>query len=210
MAAIALEELRKVTYLDVRNLGDRTVRLMPLWDGFHWYMWLETPVGLVEGKVVDTTEGDYVAKTAAKDTDLFIPFVHLMWQHASWSDICPLTIAISDDFHNMGTSVAKLRHFFDFRSNIPPGGANRFAQTELEYLVTLTRTVFDLLQKTISAIWKKRVQLDDESDEVYRRAHPLPETFSRIVLDNKERPKQQTRFKNTIGCLGRLRSCMKR
>ena len=199
MSAIAFEELQKVTYLDVRNLDDRTVKLMPLWDGVDWHMWFETPIGLVQGKVVDTAEGDYVAKTAAKDTDLFIPFVHLMWQHASWRDICPLILAISDDFHNMGTSVAKLRHFFDFRSKIPSSGANRFALTELEYLVTLTRTVFDLLQEMIAAIWKTRVKLLDESAETYRRAHPLPETFSKIVLHNKQQLKTADEIEEQYG-----------
>jgi hypothetical protein len=116
MGATTFEELQKATYLDITNLGERTVKLMALWDGLDWHMWLETPIGLIKSKVVDTTEGDYVAKTAAKNTDLFIPFVHIMWQHASWGDLCPLILAISDDFHNMGTSVAKLRHSFDFRS----------------------------------------------------------------------------------------------
>ena len=185
MVDVTIEELRKVTYLDTRQMDDRTVNLMPLWDGTHWRMWFPTPSGLVEGKIADTTEGDYVGVTAAKPSDLFIPFVHLMWQRASWREICPLIIAICDDFHNMGTSVAKLRHFFGCRL-APPGGANRFASTELEYLATLTRTVFDLLQEMISIIWRERVKLLDESAETYRRGHQLPETFSKVALQDKE------------------------
>lgn len=186
METLTLDELRKVTYLDTEHLEGRIVKLMPFWDGTHWHMWFPTSLGLMEGKVVDTTEGDYVARAPAKNSDLFIPFVHLMWQRASWPEIYPLILAISDDFHNMGTSVAKLKHFFDCRSTIPSGGANRFALTELEYLVTLTRTVFDLLQEMISAIWKERVRLRDESAEAYRRGHALPETFSKLVFNNKE------------------------
>jgi hypothetical protein len=116
---------------------------MPFWDGESWHLWVDTPEGLVEGKVLDTVEGDYVAKTPARQSDLFIPFIHLMWQRASWREICPLISAISDDFHNMGTAIAKLRHFFDCRERLPRGAAPRFASTELEYLVILTRTVFD-------------------------------------------------------------------
>jgi hypothetical protein len=189
MGNVTIEELRKVPYLDTRQLGARTVNLMPLWDGTHWRMWFPTSSGLVEGKIVDRTEGDYVSRTAAKPSDLFIPFVHLMWQRASWGEICPLIIAICDDFHNMGTSVAKLRHFFGCRCALPPGSAGRFARTELEYLVTLTRTVFDLLQEMISIIWQKKVKLLDESAENYRRGHSLPETFSKIVLQDKQRLK---------------------
>jgi hypothetical protein len=86
----------------------------------------------------------------------------------------------------MGTSVAKLRHFFGCRRTLAPGSANRFSATELEYLATLTRTVFDLLQEMISIIWREKVQLLDESAEAYRRGHSLPETFSKVVLQDKQ------------------------
>jgi hypothetical protein len=186
MGSVTIEDLRKVAYLDTTQLGDRIVNLMPLWDGVHWRMWFPTQGGLIEGKVVDTTEADYVAHDPAKPSDLFIPFVHVMWQRASWREICPLIIAICDDFHNMGTSVAKLRHFFGCRRTLAPGSANRFSATELEYLATLTRTVFDLLQEMISIIWREKVQLLDESAEAYRRGHSLPETFSKVVLQDKQ------------------------
>jgi hypothetical protein len=187
MGSIAVDELRKVDYLDIRTLGDRVVNLMPLWDGTQWRKWVATPVGLVEVKLVDILESDYLASSAAKPSDLFMPFVHVMWQQASWPEIWPLIMAICDDFHNMGTSVAKLRHFFDCRCTLSPGSANRFAGTELEYLAILARTVFDLLQEMISIIWlRKKVHLLDESAETYRQAHPLPETFSKIVLEDKQ------------------------
>ncbi len=199
MRATTIEDLQTVPYLKTEHLGGRTVNLMPLWDGEHWHMWFMTPEGLVEGKVMDTVEGDYVAVTPAKQSDLFIPFVHLMWQRASWPEICPLILAICDDFHNMGTSVAKLRHFFDCRGRLPPGAARRFALTELEYLVVLTRTVFDLLQEMISIIWKGRVQLLDETAEARRRAFTLPETFSRLILLDKQQPKSAEEIEKQYG-----------
>jgi hypothetical protein len=102
MGSITIEELQKVSYLDTRYLEDRTVKLMPLWTGSDWKMWLDTSDGLViETRIVDVGEGDYIAQTAARESDLYIPFVHLMWQCASWTEICPLILAISDDFHNM-------------------------------------------------------------------------------------------------------------
>jgi len=171
--AITIESLKVVSYLKTEHLGDgRTVKLMPLWDGTNWRMWVDTPVGLIEGKMMDTIEGDYVGVGAAKESDLFIPFVHLMWQRASWPEVCPLISAISDDFHNMGTSLAKLKHFFHSQRTLPPRSASRFAYTELEYLVMLTRAVFDLLQEMIRYCGpttsnfltnKRRVVADQES-----------------------------------------------
>jgi hypothetical protein len=199
MSAIAFEELKKLPYLDLSALDGRTVNLMPLWDGTEWHMWLNTTLGLIEGKIVDTSESDYLAKSAAKPSDLYIPFIHIMWQQASWSEICPLIIAISDDFHNMGTSVAKLRHFHEFRKSIGDRGVHRFALTELEFLVTLCRTTFDLLQEMISSIWKTRVRLLDEKADAFRRAHPLPRTFSKMVLREKEQRRNAAEIETHFG-----------
>jgi hypothetical protein len=38
MGAITFEELQKVTDLDIMDSGERTVKLMPLWDGLDWHM----------------------------------------------------------------------------------------------------------------------------------------------------------------------------
>jgi hypothetical protein len=82
--AVTIESLKAVSYLNTEHLDGRVVKLMPLWDDESWHFWVDTPEGLVEGKMVDTVEGDYVAKAAAGQSDLFIPFIHLMWQRASW------------------------------------------------------------------------------------------------------------------------------
>jgi hypothetical protein len=197
---ITVESLKAVSYLDVTRLGDgRTVNLMPLWDGTNWRVWLNTAEGLIEGKMMDVVEGDYVAQAAAKPSDLFIPFVHLMWQRASWPEICPLIVAICDDFHNLGTSVAKLRHFFDAQSKLPPRAASRFAYTEIEYLTMLCRAVFDLLQEMIAETWYSKVQLNDSDAERRRRASKLPETFSRVVLLDKKVPRTVAEIENKFG-----------
>lgn len=102
-----------VEYAGIDVLGhvfDRIIRIivinimlaLPLWERNSWRMWVDAEVGLIEGKIVDALESDYLAKQPAKETDLFIPFVHLMWQQASYPAIVPLIVAISDDFPNMG------------------------------------------------------------------------------------------------------------
>ena len=150
-------------------------------------------------KVVDTVEGDYVSVGAAKKSDLWIPFVDLMWQRASWPEICPLIMSISDDFHNMGTSVAKLRYFHDSQKTLANRSASRFASTELEYLVMLTRGVFDLLQEMVSNLWSNSVQLLDEAAELRRRARKLPETFSKIVLRDKREIRSAKQIESEFG-----------
>jgi hypothetical protein len=184
MEHMSRDHLKAVTYLDVSVVGDWTVNLMPFWDAERWHLWVQGPAGLIDMRPLEAMHVDYVAKAPAKESDLFISFVDVMWQRASWPEICPLIGAICDDFHNMGTSVAKLRHIFRSRETIgdaTPG----FVSTEIEYLLILARTVFDLVQEAISRIWKNRIQLLDPRAEERRRAKALPETFSRIVLRNK-------------------------
>jgi hypothetical protein len=85
---LTIEDFKAVSYLRTDRIGDgRVINLMPLWDGENWRTWVQTPGGLIEGQMLDTIEGDYVAVRPAKQSDLFIPFVHLMWQQASWPEI---------------------------------------------------------------------------------------------------------------------------
>lgn len=197
---VTIENLKAVSYLKTESLGDgRVVNFMPLWDGTTWHQWFDLPDGLIEGKVVDIAEGDYVGKGAAKATDLFIPFIDFMWQRASWPDIVNLIRAIADDFHNMGTSAAKLRLFFDSRNRLGTVGAFRFASTELEYLVMLCRTVFDLIQEMISITWARYVKLHDDEAERRRKRVTLPDTFSKMVLVDKKQPRTPTEIEQKYG-----------
>jgi hypothetical protein len=197
---ITIEALGVVPYLETKHLGDgRTVKLMPLWDGQNWRLWLETGESLTEAKITDTVEGDYLATIQASESDLFIPFVHLMWQRLSYPEIVPLIAAISDDFHNMGTSVAKCRFFFDHRKELKPATASRFAHTELEYLLMLCRSVFDLLQEAISITWGQKVRLHDQAAERRRSSRMLPSTFSKIVLIEKRLPRTAAEIAEKFG-----------
>lgn len=122
-----------------------------------------------------------------------------MWQRASWREVTNLIVAIADDFHNMGTSVAKLRLVFDSRKNLSSVGASRFASTELEYLVMLCRTVFDMMQEMISITWAKYVRLHDAEAEQRRKRGKLPDTFSKMVLIDKKQIRTATEIEQKHG-----------
>ena len=186
MIPVSIEDFRKVSYLDTSSLGDRVVSLMPLWDGERWHLWVPGPQGLVDVMPVDTVEANYVARSPVSESDLLIPFVEFMWQRASYPEICPIINAICEDFHNMGTSVSKLRFFFDSRDSLRKGDTGRFAATEIEYLVILARTIFDLLQETVARIWEQRIRFYDADRERRRRGRKLPDTFSKLVLRDKQ------------------------
>jgi len=185
MHKLTIEDLRIIPYLSLEHLSGRTVAMMPLWDGSQWHVWVPGPNGLINMRPTDFIETDYIALQPALDSDLCIPFVELMWQQASWPEVCPLIHAICDDFHNMGTSVAKLHHIFNTSAVLPNGMSSRFASTEIEYIVILARTIFDYLQEIISLVWNEHIALLDPDADKYRQRRKLPRTFSKIVLRDK-------------------------
>jgi hypothetical protein len=64
--------------------------------------------------------------------------------------------------------------------------ASDFAKTELEYILMLVRSIFDLLQEALASIWNNHVELLDPEKEAIRKRHKLKETFSDIVLQGNE------------------------
>lgn len=67
---------------------------------------------------------------------------------------------LMQDFFNMGASVKKFNLLVE-NSMALGTSASRLAITELEYLFSLCRSVFDLLQEVIAAQWQS-VRLFDE------------------------------------------------
>lgn len=195
---VSVDDLRAVPYLDVDRVGSRRVNLMPWWDGERWHLWTPGPNGLIDLRPVDAHLADYVGKTAASENDVVMPFVEVMWQHLSWSDVCPRISAISADFHNLGTSIEKLTLYFDNRQAVGIS-VTEFVKTELEYIFILSRSVFDLLQEVVSWIWGAVVQLHDPKMEKLRKQNKLPPTFSKMVLnDNQIRSAEELQAKYAL------------
>lgn len=175
--------LDAIPYLDRSNLRGRKIVILPYWDGEGWHIWHPHPEGFLALRPIDAAHADYVAREAARPEDLFIPFVDLMWQRFSWSEIDPRTSAVREDFHNLFASVSKLRHFHASRNAIETTALSTFVVTELEYILTVSRSVFDLVQETISILWKRYVLLHDPIAEARRKARELPHSFTTFCFE---------------------------
>jgi hypothetical protein len=175
---IPIDALLKLPYLDVTAIGDRTVNLMPMWDGSHWLGWIVVDGDLLEINVSDVQQVDYIASQAATPTDMMIEFIEFMWQRASWPEICPLISRARSDIHNLATSLAKIDYFFESRLLIGHG-VGHFVLTEIEYLFTVARSLFDLLQEVVARIWE-RVQLLDPAMQAQKRK--LPPSFRKVLV----------------------------
>jgi hypothetical protein len=186
MGKISHTELAKLPHINASGLDGRSMLLMPLWDGTTWNHWINGPDGqLIKIQVVDTIHSNYLAKTPAAEHDVCVAFVDFMWQRASWPEVVRLISGICDDFHLMATSAAKLEHFHEARESIDQTLIGSFVKTELEYLIVVARSVFDLLQEVIAHFWNERVRLLDHEAEAIRRRHKLPPEFARVALSNE-------------------------
>ncbi len=176
---ISTAELKKVPYLDIKSVGNRTINIVPLWDGNEWHVWIPQADGtLLKMRPRDSTHSDYVAAQPARDDDLHLPFLEFMWKHASWPDVAVRVRALSEDVHNLAASMAKIDHAFACRKTIGPG-VTKFVATEVEYVFGVCRSLFDLLQEIIAAVWERIELLDPE---LQRSKRKLPSSFAKMAL----------------------------
>lgn len=178
MRLLKKEEAEKLPHLRTDQLQGRCLLLLPLWNGEEWKMWVAPNGTIIPIKMNDAVHSDYLAEEAARSDDIFLPFIDFMMQRACWPDVEHWFRAIRDDLHNLGTALAKIDFFFAHRGEIE--GVTRFVATEIEYIFTVCRSVFDLLQEAIKRLWWNHTRFVDEDHQAAKRQ--LKKRFSQMVL----------------------------
>lgn len=182
--SVNASELAKIPYLSQEAAAKRhNVDILPYWDGERWYCWIPHNGSLMTLHPMDAVETDYVGKSAQREDDLLIPFVEFMWQRGNFTHVNRYFRAICEDFHNLFTSVAKLKALHSMKQTKSVQIPSSFISTEIEYMLTVSRSIFDLLYKTIREIWE-RTTLVETSAFPERK---LPKKFSEFVLEGDKR-----------------------
>lgn len=148
----------------------------PDWaDDLDWFTWHYDGEGVV---ITDapSSEGAYFAKEAASKKDLFFPFINFYIQHATTPDLLGIITDIVDDVHNLATCLSKIALYqhLDINSNFP---TRRFAISEIEYIFSVCRSIYDQLQFLAMKSWE-RVQTKGKNQ--------MPPTFSKVVLHGND------------------------
>jgi hypothetical protein len=181
------EELKKVTYLRIDQLQGRAVPLFPCYhDDGTWELWLPNNRGLQRMRPKAMAEGKYFGKNPAHEGDVYLDFFEFMIKRAYWKPIVPFIEGIYDDLQNLGACFAKLDLFFkeSKRSRL---GSRRFVVTELEYVFSVCRSLYDLLQECNSKMWST---FKFNQPIVGKKA--LPISFGDMILEiNQPRTKEQ-------------------
>lgn len=162
-------------YLNLEALEGRPIPLHTFHDGNRWHLWFPLENGFLQPvRVHDCVEMVYLAPKPVRISDAYFSFVNFIYKHVELKHTRSFISALTSDVFNLGASLRKLdllRAFEDFE------GKSRLVTTELEYMLLLCRSMFDLLQEISSRIWDT-IQLLDTSIKKKK----LPSSFRSVVL----------------------------
>lgn len=175
MPKVPIDALKQVPYLDIANLQGRAIPTLSFYDSTKWHFWMPTSDGL---SAIDArpAEGDYFSRAPERPSDIYMEFLNFMVQRAYWPSVARFIDAIRNDVHNLGASLQKF-HLFHHAAKEKRFHTRRFASTEIEYIFGTCRSMFDLLQEVIAALWDT-VRLNDQN---IPKRH-LPKSFRKMVL----------------------------
>ena len=152
-----------------QDFGRRVLPLCPAFDDarkLHYWIPSENNT-LMELPVSRVAEGDYFAKQPDSADDFFFFFLHFCYQHVLDYAPAPFLSAIVDDVLNLSASLAKLEFLHANRNET--FRLSRPVITEMEYIFSTCRSLYDLLQKVAAALWAKVSGKD------------LPDSFNSMV-----------------------------
>jgi hypothetical protein len=173
---ISLEQLTAIPYLDLKGwTPSRDIQSLNFYVNNEWHCWFAADGQLHKMNLLPV-ESDFFGDKPARPTDQIFPFLNLNAQRASFPEMRLASRGIWNDFQDLGTSLAKINLFYELWKERQID-AERFVQTEVEFIVMVCRGVFDLLQEMIRAHWK-RIELFDKS----RKKKNLPKSFADVVL----------------------------
>jgi len=176
MAPGEIIQLSQIPFLDPAELTSGRFLASLTFHDKDWRMWVETQEkGFVEIHGWPA-EASYFARTPEKPTDFTTRFLNFMAHNANFIEVMKLFSAIQDDIFNLSAALAKLEIVFQSKDFEQTGG-NRMASTEIEYILLICRSIFDLLQETLARIWSK-IELTDKT----LRKKQLKKSFADMTL----------------------------
>jgi hypothetical protein len=175
MQSVDISQLAKIPYLDIGNLQGRFASNLLFHDEGNWRMWLLAGKELVEIKAWPA-EAYYFARAPEAPTDICFEFIDFIAQRASYNEVQKPILGLWDDIFNLSTSLAKIAHLHKTKDELGTG-VSRMVITEVEYIFSVCKSIFDLLQEIISTLWQW-IHLLDPS--VLKK--PLRDTFSKTLL----------------------------
>jgi len=172
-----------IPFIDTENLQGRIVISGTFHDRNQWKTWVSSADGqLLELKITNMTDGFYFASQPQSPSDANFEFMNFIAQHASFPELKKAILGIMDDISNLSASLSKLKLLHDSRNEIGTGIV-KMAATEVEYILSVCRSLFDLLQEVIAKLWEM-VTITDPS--ITKRSMKNKKSFADIAVSNEK------------------------
>ncbi|BAQ79814.1 hypothetical protein [Pseudomonas sp. St29] len=176
MTTISPSEFNKIPYLDTENVCGRIFTCLTFYDDGEWRLWVAAGEKLLEMNAWPC-EAFYFSKEPAAPGDFFSHFLNFMVQRASFPQMIKPLNGLQDDFYNLSAIFGKLE-IFRKMSLSTRDGLSRIIVTEVEYLFSVCRSIFDLLYEIHKKIWNN-ILINGEKNK-----KNLPTKLSKLMLND--------------------------
>lgn len=162
---------------------DRKNRLIPLVsvldDDGDFHVWINRGNEISSMKSNSLIKGAYFSKKADEEGDVCFNFLNFFYQRNVIKSIFPFLDYITNDMHNLATSLWKLEIFHEVSSK--ENDTSRCASSELEYILIVCRSIYDYVQFIAQTAW-------DNIELVNKNMHKksLRGSFAKMVLRGDE------------------------
>jgi len=180
MNNITDDELKKIPYLGNMPNDGRLVLIRFFYDHKQneWFAFHKKPNDeILIIKPSDLVIGSYISERPASINDFEFPLGTFICKYLSFPDLINPLVSLENDFRNFSSILEK--YIIMSTTDSESHKTAQLIETELEYLIILSRSVYDLLQK-ISKHATSIVKSFDESHS--RLIEDLPESFARITF----------------------------
>lgn len=186
MPEIEREELTKLPYYEGQDLYGRIVQLRSYYssEDDEWYMYLPVAEGelgrMGGGEVV---HGAYFAEEpASPEKDVAFPLGSFVARFTSWQDVAVVSSKMESDLDQLASLFGKLELIANSQS-LTDTERSSLLESEIEHLMTLFRSFYDLLQKFSKRLASKVVEPGNLQSRVFQ---DLPDSFAKIALNGDE------------------------
>lgn len=166
-----------------------------------WYFWIVHDDKLKRMKGYPS-QNTYFGTKAADWRDTYYPFFDFYTQRALFTNVSTLTDYLLTDVRHLSTSIAKIG-LFDHLYQTGTFNPDRFVRSEIEYIITTCRSIYETLYSVIKNTWEfieipEKQQLPDDFKNVLttggepveveylREERKMPENLAQFFADEAE------------------------
>lgn len=201
MAAGQISLIEEIPFLDPSQL-ERCQHVASL--AFHaegrWRVWLQAGDNAFVEIKGEPAEAYYFSAAPAHQADFTTLHLTFIAQRALLTGLTRSFSAFQDDLFNLAASLAKI----DLIHASGSPARSRMACTEVEYILTVCRSMYDLLQEMLACLWEN-VRLTDLT--VTKRS--LKRSFAEMALKG-ETPRDAEELAQTYGLPLAVAACYAR